>query len=87
MVVLHGCSLQDHAFVGLGAIVMDGCVIETDGMLAAGAMLTLGKRLPSGELWAGRPAKFLRKLTDDEIAQNRAAGYHYARLAARHQAS
>ena len=39
LAMIHGCTLEDHAFVGLGAIVMDGCVIETDAMLAAGAYL------------------------------------------------
>ena len=43
MAMVHGCMLEDRAFVGLGAIVMDGCRIERDGMLAAGAMLTPGK--------------------------------------------
>src|SRR5262245_30782503 len=43
MAMIHGCTLHDRAFVGLGAIVMDGCEIEGHGMLAAGAMLTPGK--------------------------------------------
>ena len=41
----------------MGAIVLDEAVIEGGGMLAAGAMLTPGKRLPAGELWAGSPAR------------------------------
>ena len=56
MAMLHGCTLQDRAFVGLGTIVMNGCTIESDAMLAAGAMLTPGKRVPAGQLWGGRPA-------------------------------
>jgi carbonic anhydrase/acetyltransferase-like protein (isoleucine patch superfamily) len=42
LAMVHGCVLHDRAFVGLGSIVMDGCVIESDAMLAAGAMLTPG---------------------------------------------
>ncbi len=57
LAMVHGCVLEDRAFVGLGSIVMDGCRIESDAMLAAGAMLTPGKTIPSGQLWAGRPAK------------------------------
>ena len=86
MAMIHGCTLEDHSFVGLGAIVMDGCVIETDGMLAAGAMLTPGKRIPSGELWGGRPAAFMRKLTPEDIARNRAGAAGYVELAVRHKA-
>ena len=41
--VLHGCTLEDRAFVGMGAVVLDETVIESDGMLAAGALLTPGK--------------------------------------------
>lgn len=68
MAIVHGCRLENRAFVGMGAIVMDGCVIEGDAMLAAGAMLTPGKRLPSRQLWSGRPAKYMRDLTDEAIA-------------------
>jgi len=68
MALVHGCTLHDRAFVGMGAIVMDGCVIEGDAMLAAGAMLTPGKRMPSGQLWSGRPAKYMRDLSAADIA-------------------
>jgi len=83
--MLHGCQLLDNAFVGMGAIVMDNTVIEGDGMLAAGAMLTPGKTVRSGELWAGSPAKFMRKLTDAEIAKNRSMAEHYRLLAVQHE--
>jgi len=83
MAIVHGCTLLDRAFVGMGAIVMDGCVIEGDAMLAAGAMLTPGKRLPARQLWSGRPAKFMRELSDTAVAemQRGVTGYvHEARL-------
>ena len=85
MAMVHGCTLHDRAFVGLGSIVMDGCTIEGDAMLAAGAMLTPGKRIPSGQLWAGRPAKYVRDLTADDIAGMRAGIVHYVELARRHR--
>lgn len=68
MVMAHGCILQDRAFIGLGSIVMDGCIVESDGMLAAGAMLTPGKRIPARQLWGGRPAAYMRDLTDQALA-------------------
>ena len=82
--MVHGCTLEDRAFVGLGAIVMDGCVIESDAMLAAGAMLTQGKRIPSGQLWAGRPAKYVRDLRPEDLAAMRLGVAHYVALARRH---
>ncbi|WP_371414139.1 gamma carbonic anhydrase family protein [Sphingosinicella sp. CPCC 101087] len=84
MAMVHGCTLHDRAFVGLGAIVMDGCEIGSDAMLAAGAMLTPGKKIPSGQLWAGRPAKFVRELRSDDLARMREGVAHYAALAKRH---
>lgn len=87
MVMLHGCTLLDRAFIGLGSIVMDGCVVESAGMLAAGAMLTPGKRLPSGQLWQGRPAKFARNLSDDEIAGMRVGINGYIINATIHRAA
>ncbi|WP_164118672.1 gamma carbonic anhydrase family protein [Sphingorhabdus sp. Alg239-R122] len=77
MAMVHGCILEDRAFVGLGTIVMDGCVIEGDGMLAAGAMLTPNKRIECGQLWTGRPAKYLRDLPEPAIAEMRAGVAHY----------
>ncbi len=77
MAMVHGTILEDRSFVGLGAIVMDKCRIESDGMLAAGAMLTPGKIIPSRQLWAGRPAKYVRELTDEALAEMQmgVAGY------------
>ncbi|WP_353216218.1 gamma carbonic anhydrase family protein [Sandarakinorhabdus sp.] len=84
--IIHGCRLDDGAFIGMGAIVLDGAVVEGDAMLAAGALLTPGKRVPTGELWAGRPAKLLRALNPQEIAGNRAGAAGYARLAQHYRA-
>jgi carbonic anhydrase/acetyltransferase-like protein (isoleucine patch superfamily) len=87
MAMVHGCTLHDRAFVGLGAIVMDGCEIGSDAMLAAGAMLTQGKTIPSGQLWAGRPAKYVRDLRPDDVARMHEGVAHYTALAKRHAAA
>jgi carbonic anhydrase/acetyltransferase-like protein (isoleucine patch superfamily) len=79
--IIHGCIIQSHAFIGMGAVVLDGAVVEPDAMLAAGALLTPGKRVLAGELWAGRPAKLLRRLSAEDIAGNRGGAAGYARLA------
>jgi carbonic anhydrase/acetyltransferase-like protein (isoleucine patch superfamily) len=87
MALIHGCTLMDRSFVGLGAIVMDGCVIEPEGMLGAGALLSPGKRVRSRELWLGRPAKFVRLLEPDEVARNAAGAAGYVELAKLHRES
>jgi len=84
MCIIHGCRLENRSFVGMGATVLDHAVIESDAMLAAGALLTPGKRIPSGQLWAGRPAKFMRELTEEDIADNMRAVDEYVHLAEVH---
>lgn len=86
LALIHGCTLEDHSFVGMQATVMDGCVIESEGMLAAGALLTPGKRIARGELWAGRPARPMRRLEPEEIRNFHDTAAHYARLAATYRA-
>jgi carbonic anhydrase/acetyltransferase-like protein (isoleucine patch superfamily) len=85
LAMVHGCLLHDRAFVGLGAIVMDGCEIESGGMLAAGALLAPGRRIPTGQLWAGRPAKYVRDLSEEELAGQQAGVDHYVQLARAHR--
>lgn len=87
MAMVHGCILEDRAFVGLGAIVMDGCRIGGDAMLAAGAMLTPGKSMPSGQLWGGRPAQYMRDLPEPAIMGMRMGVAHYVENARAHKAA
>jgi carbonic anhydrase/acetyltransferase-like protein (isoleucine patch superfamily) len=87
LAMVHGCILHDRAFVGLGAIVMDGCEIESGGMLAAGGLLAPGRKILAGQLWAGRPAKYVRDLSAEELAGNMMGVDHYAALAKAHKAA
>ena len=87
MAMVHGCIIGDRAFVGLGAIVMDGCEMEAEAMLAAGAMLTPGRRIPARQLWAGRPARYMRDLTDAELFAHREGIEHYVALGRAHKAA
>jgi gamma-carbonic anhydrase len=87
MAMLHGCTIRTNALVGLGSIVMDGCVLEENSMLAAGAMLTPGKRIESGQLWGGRPARFMRALEESAINMNRIGVAHYVHNASLHKAA
>ncbi len=80
--LLHACRLEDGCFIGMRAVVMDEAVIEAGAMVAAGALVTPRKRVPSGQLWAGSPAKYLRDLTPDEIKMMHYSPRNYAGLAA-----
>jgi gamma-carbonic anhydrase len=82
--ILHACTIEDRGFVGFGARVLDGAIVRTGGMLAAGAVLTPGKVVGSGELWAGNPARLLRNLTEQESAGIVTAAERYVALGERY---
>lgn len=65
--ILHACALHDHSFVGMGSTVLDGAVIESEGMLAAHSLLPPGKIIRSREVWAGVPAKPWREIKPAEL--------------------
>ena len=81
MALLHGCTLEAGAFVGMKACVMDRAVVQSGAMVAAGAVVTPRKVVASGELWSGTPARFSRALKPEETAYMRWVPEHYRRLA------
>ncbi|GAB5372060.1 hypothetical protein AAMO2058_001633400 [Amorphochlora amoebiformis] len=81
MAVLHACTIEDNAFVGMKACVMDGARVKSYGMLAAGSLLTPGKVVESGELWGGSPAKLMRKLKQEEISSIKTSADDYVETA------
>jgi carbonic anhydrase/acetyltransferase-like protein (isoleucine patch superfamily) len=66
-ILLHGCTVKDRVLVGMGATLMDGVVIEEESIVAAGTLITPGKRFPARSLIAGRPGRVVRRVTDDEV--------------------
>jgi carbonic anhydrase/acetyltransferase-like protein (isoleucine patch superfamily) len=83
--VLHGCTVEDGALVGIGARVLDGAVVEAGAQVAAGAVVTPGHRVPAGTLAVGIPARAVRPLTDDEIANIGAIRDRYVALKERYR--
>ncbi len=63
--IVHGCTIEDHVLIGMGAIVMDGAVIGTGSIIAAGAIVTQHTVVPPGSIYAGNPARFLKKITPE----------------------
>ena len=81
LALVHGCTLEDGAFIGMHATVLSGAVVESGALLAAGALLPANKRVPAGELWAGTPARRVRDLREDERAMYAETADHYVALA------
>lgn len=65
--MIHGCTIHDRVLVGIQSTVLDDVVIEPDVMIAAGSLVPPGKKLESGFLYMGTPARKVRELTDEEI--------------------
>lgn len=84
--VIHGCTIQDECLIGMNATVLDGAVVETMSMVAAGSLVAPGKVVTSGWLWAGVPARPVRELTPEEKAYIGWSAPHYAGLARRFMA-
>ncbi len=83
--ILHACTVENFGFVGMQACVMDGAVVESHAMLAAGALLTPGKRVPSGQLWGGSPARYMRDLKQEELDYIKWSAPHYVELGQEHK--
>ena len=83
--MLHGCILHDECFIGMGAIIMDGAVVETRVMLGGGALVPPGMRLESGFLYIGSPARKARALKPEEHDMIVKSAANYVRLAKEYQ--
>jgi carbonic anhydrase/acetyltransferase-like protein (isoleucine patch superfamily) len=79
-VILHACTVGDYCLIGMGAIVMDDAIIEDYVMLGAGTLVPSGKKLESGHLYLGSPAKLVRPLTDKEREFLVYSSQHYVEL-------
>jgi carbonic anhydrase/acetyltransferase-like protein (isoleucine patch superfamily) len=78
--VVHGCTIEDHALIGIGATVLDGAVVESFAQVGAGAVVAPGTRVSAGQLVLGVPARVARPLTDAEKRNILDAGERYVAL-------
>jgi carbonic anhydrase/acetyltransferase-like protein (isoleucine patch superfamily) len=81
MALLHDCTLEDHAFIGMKSAVIDRAKVESFAMVGSMALVTQDKVVPSGQLWVGSPAKFWRDLKKEEREEIANRADHYVKLA------
>ncbi len=86
-VTLHACTIGDRCLIGMGAIVLDRAVLEDECFIAAGSIVSPGKRLKGGWLYRGTPAQPVRELTEAERDNLRYSAAHYVRLKNKYLAS
>ncbi|WP_297485902.1 gamma carbonic anhydrase family protein [Sulfurimonas sp.] len=68
-VMLHGCIIEDACLIGMSATILDGAIIGKESIVGAGALVTKDKRFPPRSLIIGAPAKVVRTLNDEEVAE------------------
>ena len=79
--IIHGCTIGDNTLVGMGAIVLTGAVIGSNCVIGAGALVTGKTVAPDGSLLLGSPAKVVKPVTAEQIADNAHNAAHYIQLA------
>ena len=78
--IVHACVIEDACLIGMGSTILDGVVVRQNGFVGAGAVVSPGKTVGSGELWLGNPARCVRKLSSKEVEQLYYSAQHYVRL-------
>ncbi len=80
--IVHACTVGDQSLIGMGATVLDGAVIGECSLVGARALVTQGMVIPPRSLVFGMPAKIVRELREEEVAQLKHWAEKYARIAA-----
>ncbi len=79
--ILHGCHIQSHCLIGMGAVVLNGAQIEPYCIIGAGAVVTEGMHIPAGSLVVGCPARIIRTISEEQKASITHNALHYVALA------
>lgn len=85
-VMLHGCTVGEGTLIGIGSVVLNHAKIGKNCLVGAGSLVTEGKEFPDGSMILGRPAKVVRELSPDEIANLQRIAQHYKDNARRFKA-
>ncbi len=83
-VVLHGCTIHNRVLIGMGAVIMDGAVIEEDCVVGAGALVTERTHVPAKSLVIGSPAHVKRSLSDEELDWIKDSAQNYINYASQY---
>lgn len=80
--IVHGCTVGDYCLIGMGAIVLNGAVLGDHCLVGAGAVVTGKTNAPAGSLLLGSPAKVVRSLSVEQMAELEADAAEYVKKAA-----
>jgi carbonic anhydrase/acetyltransferase-like protein (isoleucine patch superfamily) len=82
--ILHGQRIGRDTLVGMGAVLLSGCDVAEECVIAAGTVITEGRRIPPRSVVMGIPGKVVREVTEEELERTRSIGVHYLELAQRY---
>ncbi|MDN3638020.1 gamma carbonic anhydrase family protein [Simiduia curdlanivorans] len=85
--MLHGCTLGNRILVGIGATILDGAIVEDEVVIGAGTLVPPGKRLESGFMYMGAPARQARPLSEKERQFFQYSANNYVKLKDQHIAA
>lgn len=78
--IIHGCRIKNNVLVGMGAIILNGAKIGNNTIIGAGSLVTQNKEFEDGVLIVGNPARVVRRLTEEEIDENKKSCLKYIEL-------
>ncbi|MBS1518707.1 MAG: gamma carbonic anhydrase family protein [Bacteroidetes bacterium] len=85
--VVHGCRIKDNVLIGMGSVILDDAVVNSNSIIAAGSLVKEGFEVPEGVLAAGVPAKVIREVTESEIERIAESSVHYSENAKKYRKS
>lgn len=82
--IVHGCKISNYTLIGMGSTILNGAEIGEYTIIGAGSLVTQGKKIPSGVLCMGVPARVIRELTIEEKDDLKESALYYAELAVKY---
>ena len=82
--IIHGCRILSNTLIGMGSTILNGAEIGEYSIIGAGSLVTQGKKIPSGVLCMGVPAKVIRELTIEEKESIKKSAEHYVELSTKY---
>jgi carbonic anhydrase/acetyltransferase-like protein (isoleucine patch superfamily) len=67
-VVLHGCTVESHCLIGMGAVLLNHVHVGEGSIVAAGSLVAEKTVIPPHSVYMGVPAKLRRAATADDAA-------------------
>src|SRR5712671_3193016 len=79
--ILHGTRVGRDSLIGMGALLLSGCELGEECLVAAGTVVTEGRRIPPRSVVMGVPGKVVRAIKPEELERTRGICADYLEMA------